>query len=460
MSARAAVRVAVPADEGLDPSGLAFPGGDHFWPQTRAADALPAALPDALPDAPRWMWAGGATVRAGAAALGDEVAVVRRVRDTIRSVLVDTAAGLGWRGAGARSAEARATALHDTLAAAADRLADARDALSGLAAELDGQHAVLGSVQAAWARSPGPAERAALLRRFRPAVEALDTADVRAAEALHRAAGQLVRLRGALTVDGRFVDDGGTDLDDGGTDRPFADGVGARVGAGIGRAWAGALGTATSIANAAWNHPEAVAEVVAGALLMDAGASGEALGLALDVTGVGALAGVPVGAVSAVPLVAGAGLLATGSATIMLNAAGDDRVTPANSGSGSGSGSGGGVTSVDIENANFAQKSASRTFSEEGAFSGRTIDDVVNELHSGKLTPKDIPIDVINRDGNSLILNTRSSVALQEAGVPRTEWNVVNRTGQSGYERRLTDQLARNRLDSAGASSVRIAGGR
>jgi hypothetical protein len=57
------------------------------------------------------------------------------------------------------------------------------------------------------------------------------------------------------------------------------------------------------------------------------------------------------------------------------------------------------------------------------------IDDVVNELDSGTMTPADVPIDVIARGDNTLILNTRSAQALTRAGIPRTEWTVVDRTG-------------------------------
>ncbi|WP_344114303.1 hypothetical protein, partial [Nocardioides humi] len=78
------------------------------------------------------------------------------------------------------------------------------------------------------------------------------------------------------------------------------------------------------------------------------------------------------------------------------------------------------------------------------------IDDVAGALRSGALSPKDVPIDVIARGGNSLILNTRSSQALIRAGIPRSSWNVIDRTGQAAYEARLTGQLTRNGLTSYG----------
>ena len=49
----------------------------------------------------------------------------------------------------------------------------------------------------------------------------------------------------------------------------------------------------------------------------------------------------------------------------------------------------------------------------------------------------EVPIDFIVRDGNKLILNTRSAQALEAAGIPRSQWNVVNRTGQEMFENML-----------------------
>jgi hypothetical protein len=74
----------------------------------------------------------------------------------------------------------------------------------------------------------------------------------------------------------------------------------------------------------------------------------------------------------------------------------------------------------------------------------------VGDLHSGALTPKDVPINIIVRDGNTLILNTRSATALTRAGVSRSSWNVINRTGDDFFEGLLDDQLRRNGLDSSG----------
>ena len=40
-----------------------------------------------------------------------------------------------------------------------------------------------------------------------------------------------------------------------------------------------------------------------------------------------------------------------------------------------------------------------------------------NALKNGKIRAEDVPIDYIVRDGNTLILNTRSSQALKKAGI-------------------------------------------
>lgn len=83
-------------------------------------------------------------------------------------------------------------------------------------------------------------------------------------------------------------------------------------------------------------------------------------------------------------------------------------------------------------------------FSAEGKFAGRSVDDVAGALRSGSMRSGDVPIDYIVRDGQHLILNTRSSQALDLAGIPRSQWNAVNRTGQETFESMLDGQLRRN----------------
>jgi hypothetical protein len=120
-----------------------------------------------------------------------------------------------------------------------------------------------------------------------------------------------------------------------------------------------------------------------------------------------------------------------------------------------------------LENANYAQKTYGSKFSAEGqkiytALAGKpinTVDDLANALKNGTIKPSDVPIDYIIRDGNTLILNTRSSQALTQAGIPRSQWNAINQTGNALFEEMLTNQLSRNGLTSTGTPIVRMSGG-
>lgn len=105
----------------------------------------------------------------------------------------------------------------------------------------------------------------------------------------------------------------------------------------------------------------------------------------------------------------------------------------------------------------WAQKTFSGTFSEGGAFAGETVESVANALRGGTLSATDVPINVIVRNGQTLILNTRSSVALMQAGIPRSAWNVINQTGVPSFENMLTGQLARNGL-TTGTNVIRQSG--
>ena len=109
------------------------------------------------------------------------------------------------------------------------------------------------------------------------------------------------------------------------------------------------------------------------------------------------------------------------------------------------------------DEANFAQKTYKNAFtSEPGAgFRGMTVDQVADALNRGVMHPRMVPVDFIVRDGNSLILNTRSAQALTQAGISRSQWAGVNRTGNPAFEARLTGQLRRNKLPKSGTPTVR-----
>jgi filamentous hemagglutinin len=116
---------------------------------------------------------------------------------------------------------------------------------------------------------------------------------------------------------------------------------------------------------------------------------------------------------------------------------------------------GGAAESGPLSGASFAQKTFSQTFSADGAFAGRTIDDVAGALNRGEMSAADVPVQYIVRDGNTLILNTRSAQALEQAGIPRSQWNAIDMTGDAAAEARLTGQLQRNGLTSQGTTTVR-----
>ncbi len=120
--------------------------------------------------------------------------------------------------------------------------------------------------------------------------------------------------------------------------------------------------------------------------------------------------------------------------------------------------SGGAAEGIGLEGANFAQKTFGAMFSEGGTFAGRSVADIAGALRSGAMKASDVPINFIVRDGNTLILNTRSAQALEAAGIPRAAWNAVNRTGQEVFEKMLSGQLQRNGLTSAGTAVVRQSG--
>lgn len=86
------------------------------------------------------------------------------------------------------------------------------------------------------------------------------------------------------------------------------------------------------------------------------------------------------------------------------------------------------------------------------------MDDVAAALRSGALAPAEVPINYIVRDGQTIILNTRSAQALDAAGIPRSQWNGVNKTGDSLFEGLLDGQLSRNR--GAPFDTVRPSGGK
>lgn len=101
------------------------------------------------------------------------------------------------------------------------------------------------------------------------------------------------------------------------------------VGADLENAGAHTLNGLASFGNAMAHHPGDVALAAAGAGLMVVSGVGDAGGAVLDATGVGAIVGVPINVVTTAGVVAGGGMLAGGVGDLMMNASGDDHVSPA-----------------------------------------------------------------------------------------------------------------------------------
>jgi RHS repeat-associated protein len=107
-----------------------------------------------------------------------------------------------------------------------------------------------------------------------------------------------------------------------------------------------------------------------------------------------------------------------------------------------------------LRNANYAQRTFSSSFSSGGTFAGQTVEDVAAQLRAGTLTPAEVPIQYIVKDGNTLMLNTRSAQALEQAGIPRAQWTAVNVTEDAAAQARAAAQLQRNGLPSQGTPTV------
>lgn len=114
-----------------------------------------------------------------------------------------------------------------------------------------------------------------------------------------------------------------------------------------------------------------------------------------------------------------------------------------------------------VADAKFAQGkiNKSETFSKTGAdkyseMAGtdiKTVDDLSKAIKEGKISPSQLPVDYVVKDGEKLILNTRTSTALNRAGIPQAEWFGANKTGlpvpgagSTTFDDLLAGQLKRN----------------
>jgi filamentous hemagglutinin len=123
-----------------------------------------------------------------------------------------------------------------------------------------------------------------------------------------------------------------------------------------------------------------------------------------------------------------------------------------------------------LDDAVFAQISAKATtkFSEDGqriysAIAGKpivTVQDLTDALNQGVIKPSQLPINYVVIDGEKVIANTRTTSALENAGIPKDQWYGVNKTGQVAYSDPITgkpvtfDDLVNNQLNKNYGGSV------
>jgi hypothetical protein len=55
-------------------------------------------------------------------------------------------------------------------------------------------------------------------------------------------------------------------------------------------------------------------------------------------------------------------------------------------------------------------------------------------------------------------VNTRSALALMQAGIPQAEWTIINMTGDAATEANIMQRLINNDLTTGGTDVLRITG--
>ncbi|HVN70148.1 MAG TPA: RHS repeat-associated core domain-containing protein [Candidatus Binatia bacterium] len=106
----------------------------------------------------------------------------------------------------------------------------------------------------------------------------------------------------------------------------------------------------------------------------------------------------------------------------------------------------------------FAQTTASPAFGQGGPFAGQSIEYVAAQLQEGTMSPSDLPITTVTTEGSQLIVNTRSVIALMQAGIPQAEWAFIDATDDENVVANIANRLLSNGLSSSGTNVVRIRG--
>lgn len=104
----------------------------------------------------------------------------------------------------------------------------------------------------------------------------------------------------------------------------------------------------------------------------------------------------------------------------------------------------------------FTQTTASEAFSAEGVFAGETIGSLAARLRAGTISAADVPVRYVTIDGNHLIADTRSALALRRAGIPQSSWTLIDATATETAA--IEARLIKNGLTAEGTDVLRITG--
>jgi hypothetical protein len=129
----------------------------------------------------------------------------------------------------------------------------------------------------------------------------------------------------------------------------------------------------TSLANAVMNDPTAALQTMIGLGMIEVGAGGEVVGGLFDLSGIGAIAGVPIGVVATGLIVSGGAVAYPGAKGLLDDARGDDRVNVMHSKSSAEPASGSATPDNSTEKLDVAGRCEIDLKSEEQA-GGHTID--------------------------------------------------------------------------------------
>lgn len=68
--------------------------------------------------------------------------------------------------------------------------------------------------------------------------------------------------------------------------------------------------------------------------------------------------------------------------------------------------------------------------------------------------PNQVPLDYVVIDGRKVISNTRTSTALIDAGIPKSQWHGIDKTGLKAFDNITFDDLVKNQLNKNYEGSV------